>query len=520
MIAHEPKFGGRQSESRGWWFLSGLVVELSLFLLTIDIGLYDETSYLQSGLDLSEEAPSLESGPLYSAWYWLLSLVIHDHVVLYFTSWCVLVILCLTLPYAIVRDRSAIIYSCLACLLPFYLIWPYINLFSSAIILTAITFLERRRGKSYVVLAAVMLLVCSIVALVRPEFHYAAYFAAMLLVGAVLLERQFRRYAIILGVAVLAFVAVEFAFSTLPGNRSGIAFAAYHDWVMFARGRLQETPRTPWHSYSVFGLTESATVLDFLKANPTEFLAHIFYNLRQPKFVGLLLLGILTIGITSVRVDQGRWRVVIPIYQSIPLVIAYIPTVAATLIVFPKTHYFVIPYLVSVFLISRSQIVAKYCGTRQGLAVLTALAVASIGATFVIQRSKAGERRVVSTIECVASLQAEHHLDQGRVLEALGGLSTYLKGEMTWVRHYEIEPGETVDLFLQRRSPLIIVSDLEMRDYFVQKGNLPGSVSWNDMNSFFQGRGYRPYKCDVRDIAIFFSEAPGKSNERSSSSPI
>jgi hypothetical protein len=268
-----------------------------------DIRLYDETSYLQAGLSLFEVPPDLETGPLYVVWYWLGSLIIHNHVYLYYASWCTLIALSLTVPYAIERSRAAVIYACMASMLPFYAIWPYMNLFGSAIILTPLAIIESKQEKSYVTLCAALLLTCCVVALVRPEFHNASYFSAALLVGAVIMERQIYRHRIILTVSMVAFLAIEYLFTKFAGTRSGIAFAAYDEWIRFKQGRLSETPQTPWtNAYKLYGLTEDATVLDFLRANPAEFWSHILFNVTRIQSLALLALGGVAAAATCIRV--------------------------------------------------------------------------------------------------------------------------------------------------------------------------------------------------------------------------
>ena len=120
---------------------------IALFLPITDVRLYDETGYLRAGVDLFVARPDIESAPLYAAWYWLGSLIVRNNLYLYFASWCVLVAGCLALPYVIERSRASIIYACIAASLPFYLVWPYVNLFASAIILTSLAIFERQAEK-------------------------------------------------------------------------------------------------------------------------------------------------------------------------------------------------------------------------------------------------------------------------------------------------------------------------------------------------------------------------------------
>jgi hypothetical protein len=312
----------------------------------------------------------------------------------------------------------------------------------------------------------------------------------------------------ILILSVAAFVATEYLFTKLAGTRSGVAFAAYDEWIRFKQGRLSETPQTPWNNaYQLYGLTDEATVLDFLRANPAEFWSHILFNVTRIQSVALLALGAVAAAATCIRVvGSGSIAIKISFDRLIPLAIFYVPAVAAITIIYPKQHYFVIPYLVSIFYIARSDVVARIFGSNRAIALLAALALVSILANFALSRGKQGEYRVVDVIECVSELQSANAIDRGPVLEAMGGLSTYLKGDTVWAAHYGIKDGESLEAFIARVSPVIIISDKELHRYFVQKRNLPASFTREDMNSLIRGHGYENYKCRAPAPDVFFAK--------------
>jgi hypothetical protein len=346
------------------------------------------------------------------------------------------------------------------------------------------------------------------VALVRPEFHNTSYFAAVLLVGAILVEGHIYRHRIILISSLVAFFTTEYLFTKLAGTRSGIAFAAYDEWIRFKQGRLSETPRTPWNNaYQLYGLTEEATVLDFLRANPAEFWSHILFNVTRIQSVALLALGGVAAAATCIRVvGSGSIAIKISFDRLIPLAIFYVPAIAAITIIYPKQHYFVIPYLVSIYYIARSDVAVRIFGSNRAIALLAALALVSILANFAISRGRQGEYRVVDVIKCVTELQSANAIDRGPVLEAMGGLSTYLKGDTVWTAHYGIRDGESLEAFIARVSPVIIISDEELHQYFVQNGNLTASVTREDMNSLIRSRGYQDYKCRTPAPDVFFAK--------------
>ena len=84
----------------GWKYIYGLEKIL-------DIGLYDESNYLYSGVKLfSNGFPDAESAPLYTIWYYLLSLLQPDIIELYFLNYKILTVLPPILLYILLRKQK------------------------------------------------------------------------------------------------------------------------------------------------------------------------------------------------------------------------------------------------------------------------------------------------------------------------------------------------------------------------------------------------------------------------------
>ncbi len=232
--------------------------------------------------------------------------------------------------------------------MPFYILWSYVNLFGAVIVLAVLSILEINPKKSYVSIFLVFLSTCATTAFVRPEYQYACYPAVALLVGAFFLEAKSKKSVAALVLGMTVFIAVVWLFSKFSASRSGLAFGLYHDVIAQAQGKLHENPWTSGYSYKLFGLPESANLLDFLRANPREFLSHIIYNITRPLFIGVLLLFSLTIAVSCMRFATPSRLVLAPmplLTASLPVALFYMPALAATGVIFPSTHYLVIPYL-------------------------------------------------------------------------------------------------------------------------------------------------------------------------------
>ena len=483
--------------------LLGLVAcIIGLILPVTDIGFADETSYLMQGVNFLKDPPLIDRGPLYSFWYFLLNFFVRDHYYLYFTSWCLLVFLSITTPYIIERNQAAIVYAFLACLLPFYNRWPYINLFSAVIVLGSLSIIERELKKSCVAVCLTVLLTCAVISYARPEYEYACFPAAGLLVLAYVFEPKTRGTTVALALGIVVFIAVVWSFAAFSAARSGIAFGTYHDVIAQAHGKLNENPWTSGYSYKLFGLPQSATLLDFLRANPAEFGSHILYNITRPLFIGLVLLLSFTILISCARLTaEGRLVLApMPLYRAATIVVFYIPALAATGIIFPSTHYLIIPYLVSIYYIARSDLAETLGQRRAAFPVLIVLVAMSLIVECWIESRK--DRPYKPTIGCLLQLQRERGIMSGNVLESLGGVYAYLEGDTKRVAHDGIKEGESIPAFLQRVDPVIVLTDDNFFRYMAAHEHTK-VASLSEFDELFRQNGYGEYQCRHPGPAIF-----------------
>ena len=127
-------------------FIEIAAVKFTYSIDTItDIFLSDETVYLQRGVQLKDwgfpkEAWATSWASLYLVWYYLLSLIESDRVLLYYLNYKLLVISTTGLLYLILRGLKVnLFYSAIASC--FYLVsnvpaaWPYITLFALLVML-------------------------------------------------------------------------------------------------------------------------------------------------------------------------------------------------------------------------------------------------------------------------------------------------------------------------------------------------------------------------------------------------
>ena len=145
------KFDGQSQASSVLLFF--VVLTSIKFVLGIehiqDVGLWDETMYLNWGVQLPQRGlPDPSWSPLYSVWYYLLSLIEPDRLRLYYLNYQVLVVSTVAAFYLFLRTLTINPYvsTCAAIWLllsnvPFT--WPFNGLFALLLLLVCLTLVVR-----------------------------------------------------------------------------------------------------------------------------------------------------------------------------------------------------------------------------------------------------------------------------------------------------------------------------------------------------------------------------------------
>lgn len=256
----------------------------------MDVDFRDETYYLTNGVELlSRGMPRPESAPLYAIWYFLLSLVQHDPLKLYFFNYRIITVLIPLLLFVLLRrlssSRPAALIASAYFLISFANLasYPKSAHFAFVIVLTAFiisTYFSSLRLSTLCLATGVLL-----ASYVRPELFLAYLLLVFLYLWAVVREaRPFRILreapAIVILVAAPALLIASLGSPVLGGeHRSFLAFRQFFsiNWVRWAASDLD-----PWSHYGPiasqqFGPVES--VWQAFAARPWLFLKHVVYNL-------------------------------------------------------------------------------------------------------------------------------------------------------------------------------------------------------------------------------------------------
>src|SRR5918998_5127030 len=232
--------------------LAGLKFTYWLPLIS-DISMPDETYYLIRGVKLVQDGvPLAEDAPLYSAWYYVLSLLQPDRVTLYYLNYQAVTVLppififFLLRRYGLSTLAGMIISGLFLISAVNFPLMPKASHFALIIILLSlIAATYTKRDTSAILLVCIGALLCSYV---RPEFFLTYLLILMLYIMVVVTSRrEIRIWRELLGLsavlsvsALLLYVFGWPAFSSSSGGRSFVAFGQHFslNWVHWSGSDL------------------------------------------------------------------------------------------------------------------------------------------------------------------------------------------------------------------------------------------------------------------------------------------
>jgi hypothetical protein len=339
-----------------------------------DLGMWDEASYMQAGSRIPEHGlPEAQASPLYSLWYYGLSLLQPDRVQLYYLSWRLLTFLLAASLFVLLRGLGATrALSLLAAFLlltsQFVDIWPYPSHLATVLLALGAALAVRLRSgpRSLAVLGITLLLA----AYVRPELTVACLlFGVVGLVAVVwVLLRRLDRWRQLLGpvllVGLATFILVRGIGAPLAGPpwRSFVAFIQHYGCNYAIEHGFDGCPCVHWETVAREHFGSAQTLGDAWRANPRAILWHCSVNLRNlpGMFAGcvtpnlqlrpgaqwwlclvlLLASGLGLVGLVN-RLRQRDEAVDRrgPLLVLLLFGLLLVPVTASSLVIWPRAHY-------------------------------------------------------------------------------------------------------------------------------------------------------------------------------------
>lgn len=482
-----------------------LALTLLLALLWQDIGFYDETIYLAQLTMVTPEwlLSGLEKAPLYAWWYKLLSGLCPDPVQLYFLSWGLLVGLLLTLPL-LFRLPGAWLYALALACLPIFRIWPYVSLPVAVILLVGLLLVLQRR-LSPAAAIAMALLACFIAAHVRSEYVYGVFcafaaFAVATLCGWHQQGRAGRLLLLLLLLGVTVWMAQVQRLSDT--GRSGVAFAQHVNLRASERGELAANPWTSDHALREFGLgagqnaaNTSAGLGDFLRADPQRFARHLLLNLLDPRTWLLTVAVLLLVLWPWLRQGRAELRP-----ASVYVGLVSLPTLAATLLIYPRLHYAVsiLPVLVvlALVLLRPQRLLKPAHAPWLLLAAVPVMLVIAVGPRELLAGRWLAERPGLATVSCLRALEQDMAPGPRLMLDALGYPQTYLAGDWRWEADFSLQDRHALQAWLLAQRPDWVVSAPQQAQRLL--------LTPESLTTFMAGQGYRAHVCPAPSVVTVY----------------
>ena len=411
----------------------------------LDIRLYDESSYLFSGVKLVKEGlPSPDFAPLYAIWYFILSLIEPNRVNLYYLNFKLMVIVPPTLLYILLR-KNKLSFTSSAIISWFFLVStvnantiPKVSHFALILILGILIMASRQ---SFIWTSYYCSIGSLLVAFVRPEFFVSYILSLIIFIAAIIFGKNARIQAkyligyILLSVFLILVFGIPFS-----GTRSFIAFGQHFakNWVKW--NGIDLNPWTNWKEIisQTFGSAQS--IIGALVQNPSMFLRHIIFNLTNilkispnlvlPDFFPndliskiLAIISLIVLGILNLANIQKRFKEVRFLILFIGILI--LPGFISTIIILPRDHYLIL--IIVLITISVAILVGKESSGQLDVdhrqIVLLGLFAITITPYFANPRSLNLPQPIKDTILFIESLDIK---EQVNLLETEGGYAYYL----------------------------------------------------------------------------------------------
>jgi hypothetical protein len=496
-------------------FLAGIKFTFGLEHV-IDISLYDETGYLSNGINLLHGLPGATLAPLYSVWYYFLSLFEGDSLKLFYLNCRVLTIILPMLLFGMLRTYKAD--KTLAFVISLYFLISYLNLsvwpkpYHFAIIVIMAGLIMARFASKLTTKFLILGFASLLGSYIRPE----------LFVIVCLRLKNFKRISLkVNGKSFLFLIAFLFLYLLLIntfgvplegyskeidifgihlGNRSLIAFKQHFSWNWV---QWENSTLIPWAEYDyIFNkhFNNAKGITSAFFSNPSIFTKHVFYNIIRyftnlnlvfvhhnlvfpnSKFYkiieGLFLIFFLLLAAIKTRKDifQGL-RQKISDHKPCLIIVGILltPPLVSSFLIYPRDHY-LLPQIVMFILLF-----TVFINFNKKIS-FKRIILMSISALIVVPYSSLSfSPKVLSNLSTITFIKSLNINQKNKVniLEAEGGYNVYLGKNYTRIAEIQKNDG-FYDFLSDKKINMIVLSKTLLKD-----SRFSNDKEWQDFNRNF-----------------------------------
>ncbi len=443
------------------------VFDISSYL---DIELQDETFYLRNGIFLLRQGlASSQWAPVYSIWYFFLSIFNNDGISVYFLNLQILIIALPLLIYIFLRVRN--VSQIIAFLIGYFflissgniIVHPKVTHFAILIILCS--FILFSLTKNYMLRWSILILGTLLSAYVRPELFISFIFITIFFLFSLIKTKSLlKSFGDVLKISLIVLSIIVILGNPLSGG--GRAFGAFKqhfslNWVAWNHSALN-----PWRDCDEiisnnFGNINN--IPEALFSNTGLFFKHLSTNISiiYPEFLGLASYTVFTVN--NFRLEYiGLYLLlfIIIIYTLINLyrskepisqflknnlkdskqiilisVFYLIPIISSIIIIYPRQHYLLfLLFFVIIILTPLIRVNFNKSKLERKITSITLIALAILLLIVTPNPKKFYSNYSQNNIETVKFLNSLNIKAKVNMLEDNGGYYTYLTPNYTWIR--------------------------------------------------------------------------------------
>jgi len=430
--------------------------------LWIDIGIGDEAKYLGDGVNFLRTRPDASWGPLYSLWYYSLSLFSTDTINLYYLNYKLMTILpCIALYLFLLKMKvtpTLSFYFSFALLISLINLptWPKVSHFCLTLIFLGFILVHSIKGRNTRLLAA--LIISLIITYIRPEF----ILSSILLFG-IMIKRTVRndfdaeRFMIAIFTIIMLFVLLGIPYS--PGRNLTAFGQAYNKYLDFD-DRIDDDGAKDWTEILSENFGNPKTIIDVVLNDSDKFFKHIKINLSKLPMIYLssvetllpnkifpiniiikILIVLLILSTVFVLLLFKRFRN----YRNIISdgftekkdllffsIIFSLPPLLSMILYYPRSHYIIL--LLPLIYLVVGQMTTPLKFNNYVMNVISFCFLILISFLLIPQLSSVYTRSNFKNLIAVQSIKNLNISERINMLENEGGLNVYLPDNYKWIR--------------------------------------------------------------------------------------
>ena len=503
-----------------------LVYQVPQFL---DLIPTDDAHYMQYGFKFPKKIYA-NFGPIYSAWFKVLKVLFKEPILIYYISFMVISVLVPTALYLFLRGLKMNVI--LAFLLSFFFLCSELNLcfnFSPKISLFALIFIFIGFYSASFLKKPVLILILSLpfvffCSYIRPEYFLSFEILAVFTICWIVFKEKMKINKIewsILGVSAFIILSIGFIIGLPLGDdaRTTITFQQHFAWNY---QQWYHLPNANWFNYKAtttkyFG--DASSISEFLKANPSWFFKHVFYNIGQyflliynkigaiffpkqligfPVWLGWLVLIVGIIAITAKIGIKKYFQQVLFFIKNhsalfFVLSVMTIPSLITSTLINAREHYLVLQLPIFFFLLSALFFplkALKEIEKNTKLMVFSSLFIFILAFVFVPKLSKYSFSNIWETYEkqyclnAIKKIRTFNIQEKVLLMESEGGLDIYSS------KNYKSTMGFFKDKPFYQYIDSMKINMIYVSKIITEDEKFYKDPQWNDFEKNYSTKGF------------------------------